>query len=182
MKYIILDKETEKTLNEIQKRIHRLQNWGSIDSLNNMGIGTQQQVGASFVSLKTLAEQYPANERVATILWNTRKREEQIIACFLFPGDTNREKITQSIQTCYNEELAEYFGSVFLSRHKELADIINTWINSSVPHMQIAALTAGARHLIINRTAPLISVIFFKELANKEYEDKYVQLVARRYR
>lgn len=182
MNYIVLNKETEEKLKEISRRIRRLQNWGSISSLRNLGVDTHHQVGASYISLKNLAVRYSPDETVAEALWHTRQREEQIIACFLLPKKINKEKITQLMQDCSSTEIAEYMGSLFLSEHEDLAEILEKWSASSEPFLQIAALCAGARHLILHKTDPLIQPEAFKILINKEYKNKYVRLVAERYR
>jgi len=182
MDYMILTKDTEEKIKEIRQRIRRLQNWGSITSLRHLGLDTRQQVGASFVSLKELAARYTPDEAVAEALWLTRQREEQIIACLLLPKKINKEKITQFMQTCLSPEIAEYMGSLFVAEHPDIKEIIGNWANSSEPFLQIAALCAGARHLLLHKAAPLISPSSFKTLINKEYNDKYVRLVAERYR
>lgn len=182
MEYAVLSPDTQKTFQEIQQRIRRLQNWGSIASLKNLGLPSGNQVGASFVSLKQLASSYSPDEQLAFLLWNTQKREEQIIACLLLPKKINKEKITQLIQNCYNFEVAEYLGSFFLYNFEKLTEIATEWINSEKPYMQIAALTACARHLILFKFQPAISKDFFNNLIHNDYKDKYVQLVARRYR
>ena len=100
----------------------------------------------------------------------------------LLPKKINKEKITQLIQNCYNFEVAEYLGSFFLYNFEKLTEIATEWINSEKPYMQIAALTACARHLILFKSQPAISKDFFNNLIHNDYKDKYVQLVARRYR
>lgn len=182
MEYAVLSSDTLKTFREIQKRIRRLQNWGSIDSLKHLGINPGNQVGASFVSLKKLASGYFPNEQIACLLWNTQRREEQIVACLLLPKKINKEKITQLIQSCCNFEIAEYFGSFFLYDFENLSEIATKWINSPDPFMQIAVLTACARHLILNKSRTVISKEFFNSMISNNYKDKYVQLVAQRYR
>ena len=181
MEYAVLSPDTQKTFQEIQQRIRRLQNWGSIASLKNLGLPSGNQVGASFVSLKQLASSYSPDEQLAFLLWNTQKREEQIIACLLLPKKINKEKITQLIQSCYNTELAEYFGSLYLCHQENLKEIASEWSDSNIPFQQIAALTACARHLILYKSAPVISADFLKLLSHKDYTDKYVKLVASRY-
>ncbi|MDE5638268.1 MAG: DNA alkylation repair protein [Odoribacter sp.] len=181
MDYMILNKETEEKVKEIRRRIRRLQNWGNISSLRHLGLSPRQQVGASFVSLKTLASHYTADETVAEALWLTRQREEQIIACFLLPKKINKEKITQFMQQCISPEIAEYMGSLFVCGHPDIQEITESWSNSPDPLLQIAALCAAARHLVLHKDAPRISESSFKTLLGKEYEDKYVRLVAARY-
>ena len=182
MDYVILTKETEEKIQEIRRRIRRLQNWGNITSLRHLSVSTSQQVGASFVSLKELAARYTPDKTVAEALWLTRQREEQILACFLLPKTINKEKITQFMPYCLNPEIAEYMGSLVIASHPDIREIIENWSQSSEPFLQIAALCAGARHLVLHKTAPLISQEEFKTLVTKEYEDRYVRLVAERYR
>lgn len=182
MEYTVIEEDTQKKVNEIRRRIRRLQNRGCIDSLEKIGVNTQGQVGASYLSLKKLAGQYEADEKVASLLWATQQREEQIIACFLLPKKIIKEKITQLMHLCSRSEIAEYFGSVFLFQHAELPEIAREWSNSSIPFLQTAALTACARHLLLNKEKPEISPDFFKTLVNKDYEDPYVRLVAGRYK
>ncbi|CCZ09680.1 MULTISPECIES: DNA alkylation repair protein [Odoribacteraceae] len=181
MEYSVLSPDTEPRFKEIQKRIRRLQNRGNIESLEHLGINTENQIGASFLSLKTLAACYQPDENLAILLWNTCKREEQIVACLLLPKKINKEKITQLIQSCYNTELAEYFGSLYLCHQENLKEIASEWSDSNIPFQQIAALTACARHLILYKSAPVISADFLKLLSHKDYTDKYVKLVASRY-
>lgn len=182
MNYLVLTPETEKKLQEINRRIRRLQNGGCIDSLKNLGVNIQGQIGASYVSLKQLALQYEPDEKLAFALWNTRQREAQIVACFLFPVHINKEKITQLISGCMSTEIAEYIGAVLVSGHPELTEILKEWTESSEPFLQIAALCAGAKHLMLCKGKAAFTPEFFKTLVKKDYTDKYVQLVARRYR
>ena len=180
--FILLNPRLEKTFTEICNRIRRLQSGGTIDSLQAIGATTANQIGASYVSLKTLASEYLPDEKLATLLWKQQKREEQIIACFLFPHAMNTEKITQFTETCNSHEIAGYLGSVFLYRHPELAEIVPVWLQSGKPFLQVAALSAAARHLLINKDKPQISEETFKRFVNQKYPDKYVELVAQRYR
>lgn len=181
MDYMVLDKNTEETLRSIRRHIRRLQNWGSIDSLSHLGLDASRQVGASFVSLKTLAARYTPDATLAEALWRTRRREEQILACFLFPQGMNKEKITQLMPACAGTEIAEYMGSLWLSGHPDIKGIAGEWADSPEPLLQIAALCAAARHLVLHKSSPQLSEDFLRTLASKEYPDKYVRLVAARY-
>ena len=117
MDFKIVDKYLDSCFQELLRQINRLQSGGTIDSLNTIGVNTTHQIGASFVSLKQLASKYSPNEPLALLLWNTQKREQQIVSCMLLPENTNKEKITQLIQTCLDFEIAEYFGSLYLQKH-----------------------------------------------------------------
>lgn len=182
MDFELIDKTTDLQFKELERRIWRLQSGGTIDSLKTIGAETSHQIGASFVSLKQLAMRYTSNEQLAKMLWNTRKREEQIVACFLLPADINTEKITQLFQDCLNMEIAGYLGSVYLYKHPHLVELAEKLLDSGNAAQQTASLTALAKHLIINKKNSLISKEYFAEILNREYEDKFVRLTAERYR
>ena len=96
MEVFPIDKKTEQIFKEVSRRIFRLQNGRSLDSMERIGADTRGQIGASYLSLKNLAGQYQPDLRLAQLLWGTKKREEQIVACFLFPV---QELITEKITT-----------------------------------------------------------------------------------
>lgn len=85
MEVFPIDKKTEQLFNEVRRRIFRLQNGRSLDSMERIGADTRGQIGASYLSLKNLAGQYQPDLRLAQLLWGTKKREEQIVACFFIP-------------------------------------------------------------------------------------------------
>ena len=96
MEVFPIDKKVEQLFKEVSRRIFRLQNGRSLDSMERIGADTRGQIGASYLSLKNLAGQYQPDLRLAQLLWGTKKREEQIVACFLFPvQELITEKITQ---------------------------------------------------------------------------------------
>lgn len=167
---------------EIRRRILRLQSGGTIDSLKTVGADTASQIGASYVSLKQLASRYAPDEQVALMLWGTGQREEQIMACFLFPEDLNKEKITQFMPHCLNMEVAGYVGSVYLYRHPDFLTVIREWIASDNPFRQTAALTAAARHRLIFKKNSLLSEEEFRKMTEFSYTDRFVRLTAERYR
>lgn len=182
MEFKIVDKKLDALFQEILKRISRLQSGGTIDSLKEIGADTDKQIGASYVSLKQLASNYNPNEALALLLWNVRRREEQIMACLLLPGNINKEKITQLTDYCLNYEIAGYLGSLFLYKYSFLAEIARDWIESDLPYRQIAMLTALARHLIIYKEDSQITKEFFTSILQREFKDKYVRLAVDRYR
>lgn len=180
--FILLNPQLEKTFSEICQRIRRLQSGGTIDSLRAVGADTSKQVGASYVSLKELASEYPPDEKLASLLWKQQKREEQMIACFLLPTTANKEKITQFINNCISFEIAGYFGSVFLSEHPLLSEILPAWIDSEEPFLQAAILSATARYIILHGDKGLIDAHSFSRIVNQTYSNKYVEMIAQRYR
>ena len=182
MEFKIIDKNLEGLYTEILRRIRRLQSGGTLDSLKAIGADTRNQIGASYVSLKELSTHYEANEPLALLLWDTRKREEQIMACLLLPTTTNKEKITQLAQTCLNHEIAGYLGSLYLYKHPELPLLASAWCDTEQPYQQTALLSALARHLLIYKENSKVSETFFQSLIERNYKDKFVQLTVERYR
>lgn len=172
----------ENLFREIRRRILRLQSGGTIDSLKAVGADTASQIGASYVSLKQLASRYTPDEQIALMLWGTGQREEQIVACFLFPENLNKEKITQFMPRCLNVEVAGYVGSVYLYKHPDFPTLIREWMTSGDPLRQTAALTAAARHRIIYKKDSLLSEEEFRKMTEYPYTDRFVRLTAERYR
>ena len=172
MDFSIIDPHTNAVFQQILSRIRRLQSGGTIDSLQDIGANTDHQIGASYVSLKELA----------LLLWNQGQREEQIVACLLFPQDLNKEKITQLAPHCLHFEIAGYLGSLYLYKRSDLLELSEEWLNSENPLMQLAIMTALARYLILNKESDKISKDYFRTVVNRNYKDKYVQLAAERYR
>ena len=182
MDFKIVNNHLETLFQEIRRRINRLQSGGTIDSLITIGANIEHQLGASFVSLKQLANNYSPDEALALMLWNEHKREEQIVACLLLPENINKEKIAQLCHSCLNFEIAEYLGSLYLHKHTELAEIATAWLDSEFPFQQTAALTALSRYLILHKSDSKISEEFYKQAIQRTFKDKYVQLLAERYR
>ena len=181
MNFKIVDNQLDTLFQEIRRRIHRLQSGGTIDSMASIGANTDHQIGASFVSLKQLAQRYTPNESLALLLWNEQKREEQIIACFLFPEELNTEKMEQLCNSCLSFEIAEYFGSLYLHKHSQLLEIAAAWLDSGSPFLQVASLTAISRHLILHKSDARITPEFHQNILQRKYEHKYVQLLAERF-
>lgn len=182
MDVTILDSRLEKEFYQLCLRINKLQSGGTIDSLHSIGVDPGQQIGASYVSLKMLAKEYQRNEKLALLLWNCQKREEQLVACFLFSTDMNREKITQLMTSCISFEIAGYMGSIFIAFHPEFDKIAPAWMASGNPYLQASALTATASHLVVNKDDSLIESSWFKNMIQQDYPDKYVQMLVERYR
>lgn len=182
MDFKIINNHLTTQFQEICRRINRLQSGGTIDSLNTIGANTDNQIGASFLSLKELAGRYTPDEPLALLLWNEHRREEQIVACLLLPHAIEKEKLTQLAADCLSFEIAEYLGSLYLHRHAQLPELTTEWLNSDHPFHQTAALTALSKYLILHKTEGIISKEFYREAVQREFQHKYVQLLAQRYR
>lgn len=176
-----IHEEIEEQFNEIRHRIFRLQNGRGLDSMKRIGVSTDGQNGASYVSLKTLSQHYQPNLDLALRLWGIRRREEQIVACFLLPNSmVIKEKITQLLRLCLNFEIAEYFGTIVLSTREDIETIVQEFLLSDDPVLQIAALTAMARNRIVKKTTTIFTAPYIQNIAHTAWKDKYVERVFER--
>ena len=162
-----IDKKVEQLFKEVSRRIFRLQNGRSLDSMERIGADTRGQIGASYLSLKNLAGQYQPDLRLA-----------QIVACFLFPvHELITEKITQLLQFCYNFEIAEYFGTLVLSKRENVEQMVNEYLNSDHPNLQVAALTAIGRSRIDRKLNSPFTDSYILNIDRNKFTDTNVQKV-----
>lgn len=170
-----IDSHHEQIFKEISHRILRLQNGKSLDSMEKIGANTNGQIGASYLSLKTLAQNYPQDLETALLLWGTGKREEQIVACFLIPSERLiKEKIIQLLDICYSLELAEYFGTLVLSRYAEQVLLVNEFLQSDNANQQMAALACISRNRITKKTESPFSDNYIRGINTKQFNSPYV--------
>lgn len=170
-----IDPHHEHIFKEISRRIFRLQSGKSLDSMEKIGANTNGQIGASYLSLKTLAQNYSQDLETALLLWGTGKREEQIVACFLIPNDELiKEKITQLLDLCHSLELAEYFGTLVLSRCAEQVLLVNEFLQTDNANLQIAALACISRNRIIKKTESPFTDNYIRGINTKQFKSPYV--------
>lgn len=178
MEVFPIDKKAEQLFKEVSRRIFRLQNGRSLDSMERIGADTQGQIGAGYLSLKNLAGQYQPDLKLAQLLWGTKKREEQIVACFLFPvQELITEKITQLLQYSYNFEIAEYFGTLVLSKRENIEQTVNEYLNSDHPFLQAAALTAIGRSRIDHKLNSPFTDSYIRNIQHNKFTDNNVQKI-----
>lgn len=176
-------RQEEERFQEIRRRILRLQSGKSLDSMEKVGADTRGQIGASFLSLKTLAKNYPPDHETALLLWGTGKREEQIVACFLFPPEgLAAEEIVRLLGHCHSPEIAEYFGTLVLSKHPDAAGLVDEFLQSESPHLQIAALTCISRNRIEKKAESAFPDTFVRAIDASRFTSPYVQIVYNRLR
>lgn len=181
MEVFPINKESEQLFKEVSRRIFRLQNGRSLDSMERIGADTQGQIGASYLSLKNLAGQYRNNLQLAQLLWGTKKREEQIVACFLFPvQELITEKITQLLEFSYNFEIAEYFGTLVLAQREDIEQLVNDYLHSDTPFLQAAALTAIGRSRINRKANSPFTDSYIQDVDKNKFTDTHVQKIYER--
>lgn len=181
MEVFPINKESEQLFKEVSRRIFRLQNGRSLDSMERIGADTRGQIGASYLSLKNLAGQYRSDLKLAQLLWGTKKREEQIVACFLFPvQELIAEKITQLLDYSYSFEIAEYFGTLVLARREDIEQLVNEYLHSDDPFLQAAALTAIGRSRINREAKSPFTDSYIRNVDRNKFTDTHVQKIYER--
>ena len=181
MEVFPINKESEQLFKEVSRRIFRLQNGRSLDSMERIGADTRGQIGASYLSLKNLAGQYRSDLKLAQLLWGTKKREEQIVACFLFPvQELITEKITQLLEFSYSFEIAEYFGTLVLAQREDIEQLVNEYLHSDTPFLQAAALTAIGRSRINRKANSPFTDSYIQNVDRNKFTDTHVQKIYER--
>ena len=176
-----ISQQREELFQEIRRRILRLQSGKSLDSMEKVGADTRGQIGASFLSLRTLARNYSPDHDIALLLWGTGRREEQIVACFLFPPERlTRDDIARLLSHSHSPEIAEYFGTLVLSKHPELRPLVDDFLRSDIPALQTAALTAISRNRIEKKAESAFPDSYIRAIDAARFTSPYVQIVYNR--
>ena len=178
--------EAERLFGEIRRRIFRLQSGRSLDSMEKVGANTRGQVGASYVSLRTLARGYAPDEEVARLLWGTGRREEQIVACFLWPTDRlTEEGMRQALEQAHGPEIAEYAGTLLVARSGEVERWVEHFLQAEgegAEALQVAALTAISRNRMERRADSPFTDEYVRGLESRTWASSYVMMTYNRLR
>ena len=178
--------EAERLFGEIRRRIFRLQSGRSLDSMEKVGADTRGQIGASYVSLRTLARGYAPSDEVAHLLWGTGRREEQIVACFLWPTEgLTEEKMRQLLGQAYGQEIAEYAGTLLVARSGEVERWVGDFLQAEgegAEALQVAALTAISRNRMERKADSPFTDEYVRGLEGRRWASSYVMITYNRLR
>ena len=178
--------EAERLFGEIRRRISRLQSGGSLDSMEKVGADTRGQIGASYVSLRTLARGYAPDEEVACLLCGTERREEQIVACFLWPVEgLTEERMRQLLGQGHSLEIAEYAGTLLVARSGEVERWVGDFLQAEgegAEALQVAALTAISRNRMERKGDSPFTEEYVRGLEGRCWASSYVVMIYNRLR
>lgn len=180
--FMVLTPQLESLYKELKRRIHRLQSGGTVDSIINVGADPGNQIGASFQALKSLALRYDKNNALAKLLWADKKREEQIVALFLFDERIACVQILSLLERCVNYEVAEYAGSQWLVNRDDINVILQESVNCGNVMVQVALIAASARLLMLHERGLKNADSVAKQYILRSYGDDYLEFMAERYR
>ena len=180
--FMVLTPQLESLYKELKRRIHRLQSGGTVDSIINVGADPGNQIGASFQALKSLALRYDKNNALAKLLWADRKREEQIVALFLFDENITPKQIISLLERCVNYEVAEYAGSQWLVNRYDVNAILQDSLNCGNVMVQVALLATAARLLMLHERGLKSADPIAKQYILRSYCEDYLEYMAERYR
>ena len=167
---------------QLKCRIYRQQSGGTLDSIVNLGVNVSNQIGAPLMALKQVVSKYDKNSAVANLLWDDNRREEQIVALFLFEENLSQYQVVHILECCVNSEVAEYAGSQWIANRADANELLEKAFSSTSPMVQIAMVVASAKLLMMHERGVMQVAPVAKEYILRRYEDKYCELVANRYR
>ena len=180
--FMVLTPQLESLYKELKRRIHRLQSGGTVDSIINVGADPGNQIGASFQALKSLALRYDKNNSLAKLLWADRKREEQIVALFLFDEQITQKQMLALLEHCVNYEVAEYAGSQWLVNRDNVNAILQDSLECENVMVQVALIATSARLLMLHERGLKSADSIAKQYILRSYGDDYLEFMAERYR
>ncbi len=180
--FIVLTPELESMYKQLKRRIHRLQSGGTIDSIIGIGVDPGNQIGASFQALKNLAAAYDEDDKLARMLWADSKREEQIVAMFLFKNNLDAEQVVALLNNAVSYEVAEYAGSQWIANNIHVDDLLDKLFHEENEMVQIAMISASARLLMLKERGISEVSQVAEQYIVRTYSTHYAEMVARRYR
>ena len=108
MEYLLDNPQIENTYQEIVRKIRPIQNGAVAEMMAQRGLDYKVNLGASVVSLRQLAADYPKNHLLALKLWNKQWRETMILATLLDePAQVTEEQLDYWVKSFPNIEMAE---------------------------------------------------------------------------
>lgn len=146
MKFFIENKEVDKAVQEIRKKIYLSMNGLVADSMREKGIVYKQNFGVDIPRLKQIASQYPPNHDLAQRLWAVDIRETRILATLLQPIIKMTPELANKWVSEINQlEMAEQTAMNLFSKLPYADKIALEWICSEKFWNQITGLLVIAR-------------------------------------
>ena len=85
MEVFPIDKKVEQLFKEVSRRIFRLQNGRSLDSMERIGADTRGQIGASYLSQKS-GRTIPTRFKIGTTIVGNKETRRTNRCLFFIPG------------------------------------------------------------------------------------------------
>ncbi|WP_372947596.1 hypothetical protein [Mariniphaga sp.] len=136
MNFILDNKETEKTFQQLLRQIKLRKNGDVSNSLKRQGIAYKLNWGVSVVELRDLAKEIKPDHLLSLKLWNKQWRETMILATLL----DEPEKVT--------EEQMDFWTKSFENREIAEQASANLWVKTKFAFAKAIEWSRGKKHLV----------------------------------
>jgi len=181
MEYLLDNPVSERTYQEILRRVKPLQNGEVADSMTKRGVVYKLNLGASVVSLQQLAGEYARDHLLALKLWNKQWRETMILATLLDkPEEVTEHQMDFWVKQIPQIEMAEQAAMNLFSKTPFAFDKAIEYCLAKKTICKITGLLMMGRLALIDRSAPNEQFESFLELFPPLAKDAQLSLVFRR--
>ena len=140
--YSIVNEEITKELKKINLQLHLSMNGITSDKMNAINKNYLLNQGVSWTRIKEIASQFTPNSTIAQLLWNTNKREQQLIATLLIPIEScNEETMNKWMQNNNTYETSDALAKLIAKSQISNQSILS-WLkrNDFNKHIAIQAI------------------------------------------
>ena len=181
MEYLLDDPVSEKSYQEILRRVKPLQNGEVADSMIQRGVVYKLNLGASIISLQQLAGHYPKDHLLALKLWNKQWRETMILATLLDkPEEVTENQMDFWVKQIQQVELAEQAAMNLFSKSPFAYRKAIEYCLAKKTLCKITGLLMMGRLALTDRSAPNEQFESFLELFPPLAKDAQLSLVFKR--
>lgn len=137
MDFILLDDaQHEQEFRQILAKIRLAKNGETVSQMKQHGLNYKINWGASLISLREIAAQYPANHLLALKLWNKQWRETMILAAMLdVPDEVSEEQMDYWVKSVETPEIAEVLSTYL-------------WVKTKFAFVKALEWCRGKKHLV----------------------------------
>lgn len=140
----------EKQLADIKHQFFAYRNGIIADALRSQASPHSQIFGLNVPQLAEIARGLTADEDLARRLWaDSLCRESRLLACYLFPSDTDTTSIIEGYELApgiMSPEEADMLSFRLLKRREDAAEIVEHYSNSDNPLLRYLSKVL-ARHI-----------------------------------
>lgn len=181
MEYLLDDPVSEKTYQEILRRVKPLQNGATSEAMRQRGVIYKLNLGASVVSLRQLAENYRPDHLLALKLWNKQWRETMILATMLEkPDELTANQMDFWVKQIPQVEIAEQAAMNLFSKSPLAFEKAMEYCLERKTLAKITGLLMMGRLALTNKNAPNEQFEAFLELFPPLSKDAQLSYVLRR--
>ena len=181
MEYLLDDPVSERTYQEILRKVKPLQNGEVSDSMTQRGVVYKLNLGASVISLRQLAEKYSPNHLLALKLWNKQWRETMILATLLeIPSEVTENQMDFWVKQIQQTEMAEQAAMNLFSKTPFAFEKAVEFCLAKKHLTKITGLLMMGRLALTDRTSANDRFESFLELFPPLAKDPHLSLVFRR--